>query len=141
MAVIMHWKRRWIKPHYILGTFTKLVFFGWWNHIGFPWITFKFWTQYFLQIVIFKTYPWNGFHLSYLLCFHLLFIIWICIECTQWDLFSLSVWLRNVVRGYILRSNDPNFHEFEIHNYKCKMSHYKVYTVHLMVEKVQFGWL
>ena len=55
--------------------------------------------------------------------------------------FSLSVRLRNIVRGYNLKSNDPDFHEFEIHNYKCKMSHYKVYTVHLMIEKVQMPTL
>ena len=46
-----------------------------------------------------------------------------------WDLFTLYVRLRTVVRGYIFKSNDPDFHEFDIHNYMYKMSHYKVYTV------------
>ena len=37
-------------------------------------------------------------------------------KLSQWDLFSLSVQLRNVVRRYFLKSNDPDFHEFDIHN-------------------------
>ena len=43
--------------------------------------------------------------------------------------------------GIFFKSNDPDFHEFDIHNYKCKMSHYKVYTMHVIKEKVQFPTL